>query len=466
MADFEHLHPIFRERLEALLAETGCTVVSGWRSSDEQARLYRDYLDHRGNPANPPGLSNHEGVPNGPPAALAVDLAGDLAAAHARCSEFGIHFPIVTVEPWHAQPVEVPYAYFTGIPPGWLLGEGGRYVLRRPARGQAVIELQQRLNLHGVAAGVDGDFGPETERAVSAFQAREAVGAGGVADAATWAALDAEPARQGVMPGPEPGAGREAPAGLKLSSQGAAQLAHFEGVMLCLYNDPVGNCTFGIGHLVHAGPIDGRPQEAEFQGEFSRSDVYQLFLERDAPRFEEMVRRRVQVPLYQSEFDALISFVYNVGPGALDPAESTLARLLNDGDYSGAAEQFGRWVRADGRVLPGLVKRRAAEVALFRSQWGSSLPPPAPAPPQGYPDFRGTILGVGSDGDEVLVLQRQLLARGWLSISKADGIFGAATEQVIRNFQSEKGLDVDGLVGPKTWDAVWRSPITPRLAEP
>ena len=465
MADIEHLHPIFRERLLALLDATGCTVVSGWRSSDDQARLYRDYLDNRGNPANPPGLSNHEGVPNGPPAALAVDLSGDLAAAHGRCGEFGIHFPIVTVEPWHAQPVEVPYAYFTGIPPGWMLGEGGRYQLARPARGQAVIELQQRLNLHGTAVAVDGDFGPQTEQAVKAFQASRAGEVNGVADAATWAVLDAEPTNPGLMRGPLPGAGREEPIGLRLSSQGAAELAHFECVMLCLYNDPVGNCTFGIGHLVHLGPIDGRSEEAEFSGDFSRSDVYKLFLERDAPRFEEIVRNGVQVPLYQSEYDALISFVYNVGPGALDPGESTLARLLNDGDYTGAADQFGRWVHADQRVLPGLVKRRAAEAALFRSQWQSSPPPPSPSPQPSYPVFAGRIMGNGGNGDDVLAMQRQLVARGWLSIAP-DGSFGPATESVIRKFQAEKGLGVDGLVGPKTWDAIWRSPITPRLGEP
>lgn len=76
------------------------------------------------------------------------------------------------------------------------------------------------------------------------------------------------------------------------------------------------------------------------------------------------VKKYVEVPLTQSMFDALVSFAYNVGLGAL--SESTLLRLLNKGDYEGAAAQFSRWVRAGGRVLPGLVRRRDAEQALFK----------------------------------------------------------------------------------------------------
>src|SRR5215210_4116962 len=130
VADLDSLHPIFRERLEGLLRATGCGVRSGWRSSEEQAYLYNCYLTgacNNGNPANAPGSSNHEAEPYGEPAGLAVDLEGDLTAAHARAAEFGIHFPIINVEPWHAQPTEVPYAYFTGLPDGWSPGGGRRF---------------------------------------------------------------------------------------------------------------------------------------------------------------------------------------------------------------------------------------------------------------------------------------------------------------------------------------------------
>ncbi len=72
------------------------------------------------------------------------------------------------------------------------------------------------------------------------------------------------------------------------------------------------------------------------------------------------------MPLTQGQWDALSSFVYNLGPGALE--KSTLLRLLNAGDYSGAAAQFDRWVYASGKKLSGLVKRRAAERALFEGK--------------------------------------------------------------------------------------------------
>jgi len=86
-------------------------------------------------------------------------------------------------------------------------------------------------------------------------------------------------------------------------------------------------------------------------------------LREDVKRFEGYVDRLVKVPLTQGQYDALVSFVYNLGPGALE--RSTLLDQLNRGDYDSAAEQFGRWVFAGGKTLAGLVRRRAAERALF-----------------------------------------------------------------------------------------------------
>lgn len=77
----------------------------------------------------------------------------------------------------------------------------------------------------------------------------------------------------------------------------------------------------------------------------------------------------VKVPLTQGHFDALVSFAYNLGAWALK--SSTLLRLLNAGDYSGAAEQFARWNKNDGRVMRGLTRRRAAEKALWQGKSGS-----------------------------------------------------------------------------------------------
>jgi lysozyme len=75
------------------------------------------------------------------------------------------------------------------------------------------------------------------------------------------------------------------------------------------------------------------------------------------------VSAAVTVPLNDNQFAALVSFVYNLGAGALQ--ESTLLGLLNGGNYNGAAEQFSRFVYAGGEVLQGLVTRRNAERALF-----------------------------------------------------------------------------------------------------
>jgi lysozyme len=85
----------------------------------------------------------------------------------------------------------------------------------------------------------------------------------------------------------------------------------------------------------------------------------------DVQEAEQCVRREVKVPLQQSMFDSLVSFVFNLGCGAF--RTSTLLARLNEGNYLTAADQFPRWVNAGGRQLPGLVRRRALEQGLFLS---------------------------------------------------------------------------------------------------
>ena len=88
-------------------------------------------------------------------------------------------------------------------------------------------------------------------------------------------------------------------------------------------------------------------------------------LRKDIAWVEKAVNTLVVVPLTQNQFDALASFVFNVGEGAF--SSSTLLRLLNSGDYEGAANQFLRWNKQKGRVLNGLTKRREEERKLFLS---------------------------------------------------------------------------------------------------
>jgi len=108
MADLEHMHPIFRERLATACAATGALVLSGGRSTERQRELYNAFLRGAGNPANPPGTSWHEygdGLPSGP-WALAADLTGDYRPIVRRAKEFGLCFPIAS-ESWHVQPIEI-----------------------------------------------------------------------------------------------------------------------------------------------------------------------------------------------------------------------------------------------------------------------------------------------------------------------------------------------------------------------
>ena len=139
---------------------------------------------------------------------------------------------------------------------------------------------------------------------------------------------------------------------MKISANGIGLLVHFEGFRDKAYRDSAGVWTIGYGSTkgVHAGQRITRDQAA-------------IRLADDVAKAEADVSLLVNVPLTQGQFDALVSFVYNLGAGAL--ARSTLIRRLNSGDYSGAADEFMKWVKAGGRRLQGLVRRRAAERALF-----------------------------------------------------------------------------------------------------
>lgn len=134
---------------------------------------------------------------------------------------------------------------------------------------------------------------------------------------------------------------------------------HFEGLYLKAYLCPAGVPTIGYGHT--AGVKMGQTITADQADGLLASDLTDA-----AGRVDALVK----VPLNDDQRGALSSFVFNLGAGSLQ--SSTLLKLLNAGDYAGAAGQFGRWVYAtvNGKPtrLPGLVARRAAEAALFQSQ--------------------------------------------------------------------------------------------------
>ena len=145
------------------------------------------------------------------------------------------------------------------------------------------------------------------------------------------------------------------------SPTGVALIKQFEGFRSNLYNDAAGHCTIGYGHLVHQGRCDGS-EPSEFTAGISEARATELLQQR-LRRFEEAISRHVTVPLNQNQFDALASFVFNIGTGAF--AGSTLLKKLNGGEYSEVPVQMRRWNQAGGRVLPGLVTRRNQEATLF-----------------------------------------------------------------------------------------------------
>jgi lysozyme len=137
------------------------------------------------------------------------------------------------------------------------------------------------------------------------------------------------------------------------SSAGQQLIESFEGLKLTAYQDMVGVWTIGYGHT----GADVRP------GLSISAAQAEALLAADLGRFEQGVARLVTFLLNQHQFDALVSFSYNLGLGSLQ--NSTLLKLLNSGDVAGAAEQFLRWDKAGGVQVAGLLRRRQAERALF-----------------------------------------------------------------------------------------------------
>ncbi|MBY0444878.1 MAG: lysozyme [Burkholderiales bacterium] len=141
---------------------------------------------------------------------------------------------------------------------------------------------------------------------------------------------------------------------MQTGKNGIALIQKFEGLRLTSYQDSVGIWTIGDGHT----GADVKP------GMTINPSQVLILLQQDLERFESGVNKSVKVPLTQNQFDALISFSYNVGLGNF--SKSTLLKRLNEANYSGAADQFPRWNKAGGQILKGLVDRRNAEAALFR----------------------------------------------------------------------------------------------------
>jgi lysozyme len=151
-----------------------------------------------------------------------------------------------------------------------------------------------------------------------------------------------------------------------------AHIKQSERLMRTAYFDPAGVPTIGWGHIKTVTAADVRAGKT-----ITESEAQWLF-EQDLDEAERAVRKYTKVRLNQNQFDALVDFVFNLGAGAF--ARSTLLKLLNKGDYDGAAGQFVRWNKAKDpktgklRPLRGLTIRREYEAALFRKPVGRVQP--------------------------------------------------------------------------------------------
>ena len=168
---------------------------------------------------------------------------------------------------------------------------------------------------------------------------------------------------------------------VKLSKAGADLMHRFEGCRNKPYLCPAHIWTIGYGHVLYQEQIrlpmvrvEGKdipmirkemPLKPEDSRVWSKNEIEELFAA-DVANFERGVLRLVPtVAGKQGSFDALVSFAFNAGLGNLQ--RSTIRMKANRGDWEGAAEAFMAWTKGGGKVLPGLIKRRVAEKALFLS---------------------------------------------------------------------------------------------------
>lgn len=219
---------------------------------------------------------------------------------------------------------------------------------------------------------------------------------------------------------------------MKTSQTGIDLIKKFEGCRLDAYKCPGGVWTIGYGHT--AGVTAGQKIST------AQAEAY---LRADLEKFEKLVAKYDSKYRWtQNEFDAMVSFAYNLG--SIDKLTAKGTRTKNV-----IAEKILLYNKAGGKVLAGLTKRRQAERELFIlsvscTEAGTGKPNGAAARP---------TLKRGSQGADVTYLQQRLTAKGY-GVGAIDGIFEQKTLEAVKAFQAEHGLVVDGIVGAKTWGSL------------
>ena len=210
------------------------------------------------------------------------------------------------------------------------------------------------------------------------------------------------------------------------SQNGINLIKQFEGCRLEAYLDAVGVPTIGYGHIV----------DVKMGDKITQIKAEQL-LKEDLERYEVAVNAlRYHYNLNQNEFDALVSFAFNLGIGNL--SKLTQNNKRNKGEIADAMLLYNK---AGGQVLSGLTKRRKAERDLFCSIAGEPVPDPVYDPPK-------TVIKAGSRGDGVRWLQQQLNKHGFNLV--IDGIAGPKTISALKVYQLGARLVSDGICGKLT----------------
>lgn len=212
---------------------------------------------------------------------------------------------------------------------------------------------------------------------------------------------------------------------MKVSNEGLKFIMNWEGTILKPYKDVAGIWTIGCGHVIKPGE--------KFE-EITVEKAMEL-LRSDISIAESGIEKYVKVSLTQPMFDALCSFTFNTGIGAL--ASSTLLKKLNASDYSGAAEEFLKWCKIKdpktGTLVEnkGLLNRRKSEKELFMKPTGSV---PAPPPAQPDPLVKWT--------PALLQEAQTILARLGMYTIKVDGLYGPGTLRALTAFSSAKNVSL------------------------